>query len=384
MRAIPLALPLTLLAATACRSATAPQVTVPQPIEPGDARDPRFERFAELKRRWKLQCDALDADVDAANIAAAWAEPLVVHRFTRRIDLDRGELNAIYVECQSLAPDVPAALQFCVDASIWWFARDPFDRHGGPETVWKTVREAPHSESVEQCLWKLWNGSDPAGDARYPYLNCLSRMDDLPADSLARGWARLAKAVWVNGVGAPDFALRDQKLMLDALGALESDYPGTNVARHAQALRHIVEALGAGTPAPALSLVDLEGRPMNLAEERGHCALFVFWDPDGDCTERVLKRIHQLSSRIDMRGVQIGGDAADVARLLQGSRQPWRIALAAEQAPALLESWGIHALPATFLIDEQGRVRAMDLYGDALDRAVRELKAGTLASARER
>jgi hypothetical protein len=380
MRALLLALTVVLLCAAACRSA-APS----QSVDTSTPRDARVERFEELRRQWTRAVDELCAEADAARVAEMSGQPHTAVPLGM-IEVDaRPELAAIYAECESLAPDVPEALQFCIDApGERPFMPQAFARRSGPMALWKAVRAAPASESVERCLWKLWNGSDPDGDRRYPYLSHLSGMKDLPRDSLARGWARLAKAVWVHSIGAADFTLRDHKLTLDALGALEFDYPGTSVAEHARALRHVVESLDAGTAAPELPLVDLAGRSMNLADQRGHCALLVFWDPKDSCTARVLQRIQQLTTPIDLFGVQVGGDAADVARLTQGSRMTWRNAIVAEGSKALLASWGVRALPANFLIDAQGRLRAIDLYGEALNRAVRELQAGRFASTRER
>jgi hypothetical protein len=209
-------------------------------------------------------------------------------------------------------------------------------------------------------------------------------MPDLPRDSLARGWSRLAEAVWMNAIGAPDALMHDPRLAIDALGGLEADFPGTAVAQHASALRRIVEAPIACSLAPALDLVDLQGRPMSIAGPRRDGALVVFWDPADPTSAKVFDRIQDLSVDIDLLGIQVGGQAADAAQLMRTAGTRWKVALVPGSNDPLLRRWGVRALPATFLVDDQGEIRAIDLFGNALERTSRALAEHTLESASSR
>jgi hypothetical protein len=365
MRAALIALAVAFCISAACRSAAPPRSL--------HSHHEDFEKFTQLQQRWDAALHELDRERNEVRCRAIMGEK-VKEGVEPPGTKFRPVFEQIYEECERLATEVPEALQFCLGARKPALPGDvDFGNRRGVETLYKTVRVAPDSESVERCLWKLWSGSEPEDSARYDYLRALSGMRDLPSGSLARGWARLAKTVWVHGIGAPDFASHDPKLALDALAALESDYADTNVAQHAQALRRRVEMLQAPAAAPALQLTDLDGRKLSLADPRDRCALLILWDPADPTSANVLAALQHTGELVDLFGVQVGGDEADVARLMRGCPLPVRTAIVAGRSDPLLRDWGVRALPASFLIDREGRLRAFDVFGEALRRSAKLL-----------
>jgi len=369
MRATVLALCLAPIATAACRSA-APST----PVAPAQAQVEPRARFKDLMQRWEKARTELHADVERRMNEESTGGDTAQKPAAVPLSNAHPELKAMYLEFEALAPEVPEALQFCVAIScdpllaLWNF---PLEL--GPETLCKTVRAAPGTDSVERCLWRLWNGSEPDALQRGPYLDALSELGDVPAGSLARGWSRLAQTVRDNGIGATDSMSHDPRPALDALAAIESEYPGTAVGRHAQALVRIAGAYPRAAMAPALELISIDRQPLNLSKSRGRCALVLFWDPADRLTPEVLDRIPDLGKRIDLIGIQVGGEAADVARLLESYQAPWRTAVIAGSSDPLLQEWGVRALPASFLVDQEGRVRAIDLFGEALGWNVKAL-----------
>lgn len=130
-------------------------------------------------------------------------------------------------------------------------------------------------------------------------------------------------------------------------------------------------ALAAGTLAPNVQATMVDGRPFDLAAERGHVVVLNFWASwCGPCRQEMpqLNRLHDTyrGAGLVLLGVNVDDDpqrAADIAR-----RQGIRFPVLLDSDKAVVRRWDLGSMPATVLIDRDGRVRHLHRgWHDGLD-----------------
>jgi hypothetical protein len=87
-----------------------------------------------------------------------------------------------------------------------------------------------------------------------------------------------------------------------------------------------------------------------------------------------------LVKRLDKRpfaliGVNGDGDRADVKKRLAKSGITWRSFWNGGRTGTISTAWKVDGWPMTYVLDAEGRVRARDVRGEAMDRAVDKLLA---------
>jgi thiol-disulfide isomerase/thioredoxin len=125
-----------------------------------------------------------------------------------------------------------------------------------------------------------------------------------------------------------------------------------------------------GTPAPALRLNSIDGEPYDLAGSRGHWVFVHFWASwCGPCKrempaiQRMITRLH--AGRIEFVMVNTAETEDEVFTFLA--------AVAPDVTPLMdtqglvTEHWQPRGLPASFLVDPQGRIRYQALGGREWD-----------------
>jgi peroxiredoxin len=120
----------------------------------------------------------------------------------------------------------------------------------------------------------------------------------------------------------------------------------------------------ADTAAPDFTLRTLQGPAMRLGEQRGHVVLVNFWASwCGPCRQEMpqLNRLHDAYR------------SADAAR-----RQGIRFPVLLDSDKSVVRRWDLGSMPATVLIDRDGRVRHLHRgWHEGLDqtyeRQIREL-----------
>ncbi|MGF1525421.1 MAG: TlpA disulfide reductase family protein [Candidatus Competibacterales bacterium] len=115
-------------------------------------------------------------------------------------------------------------------------------------------------------------------------------------------------------------------------------------------------------PAPALSLANLDGQRRSLDTWRGRYVLLNFWAtwcPPCIAEMPSLERLQQRLPEEKLRVVAVAQDAGgrDVVAPFVARLSPSLAVLLDPDATAG-DHYGVHELPATFLLDPQGRVIA--------------------------
>jgi thiol-disulfide isomerase/thioredoxin len=144
----------------------------------------------------------------------------------------------------------------------------------------------------------------------------------------------------------------------------------------------VIRALGAGKPAPTMEGVDLDGRPMTLADFRGKVVLVSFWATwCGPCM-RLIPHERSLLERFKDKPFAIVGVNADrereaLRRALEKTEITWRSFQNERPGKAsIAEEWKVSGWPTLYLIDHEGIIgrRWNGVPGDKeLDRDVNRL-----------
>jgi thiol-disulfide isomerase/thioredoxin len=125
-----------------------------------------------------------------------------------------------------------------------------------------------------------------------------------------------------------------------------------------------------GTPAPALRLNSLDGEPYDLAGSRGHWVFVHFWASWCGPCKREMPAIQRMITRL-----QSGQMEFVMVNTAETEDQVFTFlaAVAPEVTPLMdtqglvTEQWEPRGLPASFLVDPQGRIRYQALGGREWD-----------------
>jgi len=163
---------------------------------------------------------------------------------------------------------------------------------------------------------------------------------------------------------------------------LKADFPDTSQGKGADrmltALAQQEEAakvranLVVGKPFPDFAEQDLAGQPLSLGAYKGKLVLVDFWatwcNPCVNELPNVLaayKKYHDKG--FEIVGVSLDDDQAKLTAFLQQQGMTWAQFFDGKGwQNKLAVKYGIESIPATFLLDKDGTIVALDLRGDAL------------------
>jgi thiol-disulfide isomerase/thioredoxin len=165
------------------------------------------------------------------------------------------------------------------------------------------------------------------------------------------------------------------------LEQLSRDFPETQRGKLAvdmiQGLRKQA-MLGVGKSFPDFSAKDLEGNPLSIAKFKGKVVLVDFWATwCGPCiTElpHVLAAYKKHHDRgFEIIGISLDEDREKLTGFLKERGMTWPQFFDGKGwETKLAKDYGINSIPATFLLDGEGKVIAKGLRGEALETAVAE------------
>jgi thiol-disulfide isomerase/thioredoxin len=133
-----------------------------------------------------------------------------------------------------------------------------------------------------------------------------------------------------------------------------------------------------GRTAPTVSVTDLDGKAFRLDDLKGKYVLIDFWATWCAPCLAELPRVQAAEAKFRDKGFRVVSVSLDetkgaVADFVRVRKLPWTQIHNATCAGDLVKDFGVGSIPATFLVDPEGKIVRLDLRGAALDKALETL-----------
>ena len=160
---------------------------------------------------------------------------------------------------------------------------------------------------------------------------------------------------------------------------LDEKYPNTQMIVGLKQELEEMRALSIGQPAPEISLPNPEGEVVNLSDLRGKYVLIDFWAAWCKPCREENPNVVRLYNEYKDKGFEVYGVSLD------RSKDAWVEAIAADnltwthvsdlkyfnsEAASLYK---INAIPATYMVDPEGKIIGKDLRGPSLENKLKEI-----------
>ena len=167
---------------------------------------------------------------------------------------------------------------------------------------------------------------------------------------------------------------------------LKRDFPETKPGKQAdgvlasiekqEEVKKIRSALVEGAKFPDFDEKDLEGKPLSVAGYKGKVVLVDFWATwCGPCVRElpnVLNTYEKHHSKgFEIIGVSLDQEEAKLTSFTKQKNMTWRQYFDGKGwGNKLAGKYGVNSIPATYLLDGEGKIIGKDLRGEDLETAV--------------
>jgi RNA polymerase sigma factor (sigma-70 family) len=160
------------------------------------------------------------------------------------------------------------------------------------------------------------------------------------------------------------------------------------IARRRSTLGQVAEArlddwhnLAVGKLAPEINGVDFHRKPLKLSDYRGKVVALVFWGTwCGPCMREIPREtalVERMKGRpFAMLGVNTDDDDGAARKVMEAQGVAWRNWHDGEPGEGpIAKLYHVRGYPTVYVIDAEGKIRAKDAHGGALDQLVEKLVA---------
>ena len=170
------------------------------------------------------------------------------------------------------------------------------------------------------------------------------------------------------------------------LTRLKTDFPDTKPGKNADEIiasikkqaeaKKIKAALVDGAVFPDFAEKDLAGKPLAIANFKGKVVLVDFWATwCGPCVAElpnVLKAYEKYHAKgFEVIGISLDKDETALNSFIKKKNMPWPQYFDGQGwQNKLAAKYGITSIPATYLLNGEGKIIGQDLRGEALDEAI--------------
>ena len=170
-----------------------------------------------------------------------------------------------------------------------------------------------------------------------------------------------------------------QKMQYAELDSLVRSYTGmenNNDVRLITQRRDLMRKVAVGVNVPEINLPDVEGKSFALSSLKGKWVLLDFWVSWCAPCRREGKHVLELYKKYQQSGFEVLGVSIDQnpdawKQAIQEDQTPWKHVL--DQRSEVAKTFGVSSVPRVFLIDPKGVIVAVNLYGEELDKRLKEI-----------
>ena len=143
-----------------------------------------------------------------------------------------------------------------------------------------------------------------------------------------------------------------------------------------------IKGVSVGAPAPEITLSDTTGKPVALSSLRGKYVLVDFWASwCGPCraeNPNVVRMYNKFKDKgFAIYSVSLDQAKANWTKAIRNDNLTWtHVSDLKFWQSAAAQQYGVQAIPATFLLDKDGKIIAKNLRGDALEQKLEEVLKG--------
>jgi len=173
--------------------------------------------------------------------------------------------------------------------------------------------------------------------------------------------------------------LDDTNKAAELMSQLERDFPDTKVVagvKQQEAGEKIQAGLVAGSKFPDFSEKDVNGKPLSVANYKGKVVLIDFWATwCGPCVgelPNVLATYGKYHDKgFEIIGISLDQDKSKLISFIKDKNIAWQQFFDGQGwQNKLAAKYGVQSIPATYLLDGEGKIIAKGLRGEALDEGV--------------
>jgi thiol-disulfide isomerase/thioredoxin len=175
-----------------------------------------------------------------------------------------------------------------------------------------------------------------------------------------------------SAVGAGEFTIARQVYQI-----LQERFPDSASIRD-KVSKELGRLEKVGKPCPDFEAQDLAGKPIRLESLKGKYVLIDFWATWCAPCNAELPRLEEAYRKYHGAGFEIVGVSLDETRLavvdfVRVRKLPWSQLHNGTAGADLVDAFGVSSIPATYLLNPEGKIIRLDLRGNALEATLAKL-----------
>jgi peroxiredoxin len=194
----------------------------------------------------------------------------------------------------------------------------------------------------------------------------------------------VASILYAKGMYLQRFGNSEKSIAL--LEQLKRDFPETKSGKNADKViemikdgekaKEVQSGLTQGTKFPEFNEKDVAGKPVSIAKYKGKVVLIDFWATwCGPCVHELpnVQKTYEKHHKdgFEIIGISLDKEEGKLTKFIEEKNMPWQQFFDGEGwKNKLAVQYGVRSIPATYLLDGEGKIIGQNLRGEALEAAV--------------